>query len=285
MTAIHLTVHENAADFLAAAGAFLSLSEAENSIVSISAARMVSGPTGDDADAYLATVEHEGAIVAAALHGSSGSVMLTGRSAPALTLLAADMAERSRALKSMIGPLTACETFAREWIGRTGQRHALRFHLRHYELHRQPSLAQAPGHMRLPRQDEHDLLLAWQLAFIEEVTLSDDPARAQRLFARRLEQGTVRVWDDDGVVSLAGYGDGGTDVARIAPVFTPPEHRRRNYASALVGELSRELFEQGKRAMFLTTDVANPTSNSIYRKIGYLPAADHYHFDFLPPPA
>jgi len=139
--------------------------------------------------------------------------------------------------------------------------------------------------MRLPRQDEHDLLLAWQLAFIEEVGLSDDPARIQRVFARRLEQGTVRVWDDDGVVSLAGYGDGGTDVARVAPVFTPPEHRRRNYASALVGALSRELFEQGKRAMFLTTDVANPTSNSIYRKIGYLPAADHYHFDFLPPPA
>jgi uncharacterized protein len=285
MTAIHLTVHENAADFLAAAGAFLNLSEAENSIMSISAARMVSGPTGDDADAYFASVEHEGAVVAAALHSSSGSVMLTGTSAPALTLLAADMAERSRAPKSMVGPLATCETFAREWIGRTGQRHALRFHLRHYELHRRPSLPRAPGNMRLPRQDEHDLLLAWQLAFIEEVSLSDDPARIQRIFARRLEQGTVRVWDDDGVVSLAGYGDGGTDVARIAPVFTPPEHRRRNYASALVGELSRELFEQGKRAMFLTTDVANPTSNSIYRKIGYVPVADHYHFDFLPPPA
>jgi predicted GNAT family acetyltransferase len=285
MTAIHLTVHASAAEFLAAAGAFLNLSEAENSIVSISAARMVSGPTSDDSDAYFASVEHEGAVVAAALHSSSGSVMLTGASAPALRLLAADMAGRSRAPKSMVGPLAACETFAREWIARTGQRHALRFHLRHYELHRRPSLPRAPGHMRLPRQDEHDLLLAWQLAFIEEVSLPDDPARIQRVFARRLEQGTVRVWDDDGVVSLAGYGDGGTDVARVAPVFTPPEHRRRNYASALVGELSRELFEQGKRAMFLTTDVANPTSNSIYRKIGYLPAADHYHFDFLPPPA
>ena len=34
----------------------------------------------------------------------------------------------------------------------------------------------------------------------------------------------------------------------------------------------------------MTTDLANPTSNSIYRKIGYLPAADHYHFDFVPPP-
>src|SRR5260370_21059124 len=133
MTAIHLTVHESAAAFLAAAGEFLNLSEAENSIVSISAARMVSGPTRDDADTYLASVEQEGAVVAAALHGSSGSVMLTGRSAPALTLLAADMAGRSRAPKNLGGPLAACETLAREWIARTGQRHTLRLHLRHYE--------------------------------------------------------------------------------------------------------------------------------------------------------
>lgn len=284
MAAIHLTVHESAAGFLAAAGAFLTLSEAENSSVSISAARMISAPSDDDADSYLASVEQEGVVVAAALHSSSGSVMLTRGPAPALTLLAADMAARRRAPKSMVGPLVACQTFAREWIGLTGQPNTLRFHLRHYELRRRPLLPRARGHMRVPRQDEHHLLLAWQLAFIEEVMLSDDPARVQRIFARRLEQGMVRVWDDDGVVSLAGYGDGGTDVARVAPVFTPPEHRRRNYASALVGELSRELFEQGKRAMFLTTDVANPTSNSIYRKIGYLPAADHYHFDFLSPP-
>src|SRR6202163_2650284 len=211
MTAIHLTVHENAADFLDAAGAFLNLSEAENSIVSISAARMVSGPTRDDADTYLASVEDQGAVVAAALHVSSGSVMLTGGPAPALTLLAADMAERRRAPRSMIGPLAACETFAREWMGRTGQRHTLRFHLRHYELHRRPSLPRARGHMRVPRQEEHDLLLAWQLAFVEEVRLSGDPARVQRAFARRLEQGMVRLWDDDGIVSLAGYGDSGTD--------------------------------------------------------------------------
>src|SRR3984893_7140079 len=191
MTAIHLTVHENAADFLAAAGAFLNLSEAENSMVSISAARMVSGPTGDDADTYLASVEHEGVVVAAALHGSSGSVLLTGRSAPALTLVAADMAERSRAPKSMVGPLAACETFAREWIGRTGQRPALRFHLRHYELRRRrapPRAAGAPRERRGRREDEHQLLLPGKLAFIEEVSLAYDRARIQRVFPRRLEQ-------------------------------------------------------------------------------------------------
>jgi predicted GNAT family acetyltransferase len=282
---MHLDVHDSAAAFLVAAGTFLKLSEAENNIVTIAAARMISSPTDDDADVYLASVEHAGTVVAAALHGSAGGMLLTSGPARALTLFAADMAQRRRAPKSMVGPLDACEVFAREWAGRTGQGHALRFHLRHYQLHRPPLPARARGHMRAPRQHEYELLLAWQLAFIDEVRLADDSARAQRVFGRRLEQGTVRVWDDEGIVALAGYSDGGTDLARIAPVFTPPEYRKRNYASALVAELSRELFEQGKRAVFLTTDVANPTSNSIYRKIGFVPSADHYHFDFLSPPA
>jgi ribosomal protein S18 acetylase RimI-like enzyme len=281
---MHLSVHDSAAGFLIAAGTFLKISEAENNIVTIAAARMVSSPMGDDADAYLASVEDGGTVVAAALHGSAGGMLLTSGPSRALTLFAADMAQRCRAPKSMVGPLDACEVFAREWSDRTGQRHALRFHLRHYELHRPPLPARARGHMRVPRQHEHELLLAWQLAFIEEVRLAEDSAGAKRVFGRRLEQGAVRVWDDDGIVALAGYGDGGTDVARIAPVFTPPEYRKRNYASALVAELSRELFEQGKRAIFLTTDVANPTSNSIYSKIGFIASADHYHFDFLSPP-
>jgi predicted GNAT family acetyltransferase len=281
--AMHLTVHENAADFLAAAGAFLAISEAENSIVTIAAARMISRPVRDDADTYLASVEDQGAIVAAVVQGDAGMLLTSGPS-EALTLFAADLAARRRAPKNLVGPLAACETFIREWASRTGHRHTLRFHLRHHELRLPPFVPKARGHMRVPRQDEHDLLLTWQTSFIEEVGLSDEPARAQRAFGRKLEQGMVRVWDDDAIVAMAGYGDGGTDVARIAPVFTPSEQRKRNYASALVGELSRELFGQGKRAVFLTTDAANPVSNSIYRKIGYVPAADHYHFDFLPPP-
>lgn len=282
---MRLNAYPNAADFLAAAGAFLKLSEAENSIVSISAARMVSGPVHDDDGTYLASVSDGSALVAACLHSTAGALLLTAGPAPAMTLIAADMAERGRSPRSVIGPLAACESFAREWMLRTAQPHELRFHLRHYELHRPPTLSKARGHMRLAEQAEHGPLLAWQLAFLVEVGLSDEKVKAQRVFARRLEHGMVRLWDDGGVVAMAGYGDGGTDIARIAPVYTPLNHRRNNYASALVGELSRELFEQGKRAVFLTADVANPTSNSIYRKIGYEAVADHYHFDFLPPPA
>ena len=90
MAAMHITVHDSAAGFLTNAGAFLNASEAENNIVSISAARIISAPTRDDADTYLASIEDSGAIVAAALQSSAG-VLLTAGPVAALTLFAADM--------------------------------------------------------------------------------------------------------------------------------------------------------------------------------------------------
>jgi predicted GNAT family acetyltransferase len=56
---------------------------------------------------------------------------------------------------------------------------------------------------------------------------------------------------------------------RITSVYTPPSHRRRGYASALVASLTRELLEGGREFVFLYADRANPTANAIYQRIGY----------------
>jgi predicted GNAT family acetyltransferase len=50
--------------------------------------------------------------------------------------------------------------------------------------------------------------------------------------------------------------------------------RRRGYATALTAELSRSLLAGGRRFCFLFTDLANPTSNAIYMRIGYRPVTD-----------
>ena len=61
---------------------------------------------------------------------------------------------------------------------------------------------------------------------------------------------------------------------RIGAVYTPPEHRRRGYATATVASLSRAMLDRGRRACYLFTDLANPTSNHIYAEIGYEPVCD-----------
>lgn len=74
-------------------------------------------------------------------------------------------------------------------------------------------------------------------------------------------------------------------VVRIGPVFTPPELRGRGYAGVAVAELSRRLLHAGNRACMLYTDLANPTSNSVYQRIGYRPVLDAQQLDFEQLPA
>jgi ribosomal protein S18 acetylase RimI-like enzyme len=86
--------------------------------------------------------------------------------------------------------------------------------------------------------------------------------------------GGFTLWELDGrPVSLTGWMPvaGG---ARIGPVYTPAEQRGHGYASNLVAEVSGEMLERGAAACFLYTDLGNPTSNAIYRRIGYEQVAE-----------
>ena len=58
---------------------------------------------------------------------------------------------------------------------------------------------------------------------------------------------------------------------RINLVYTPPEYRRKGYATACVAALSQMLLDRGYQYYFLSTDLANPISNHIYQAIGYQP--------------
>jgi predicted GNAT family acetyltransferase len=75
-------------------------------------------------------------------------------------------------------------------------------------------------------------------------------------------------------VSWAGAGGRTPHGTRIGPVYTPPEHRRRGYAGALVAATSQAQLDEGLEFCFLFTDLANPTSNHVYQAIGYEPVTD-----------
>ena len=63
-------------------------------------------------------------------------------------------------------------------------------------------------------------------------------------------------------------------------MYTPPEYRRKGYASSCVAALSKTLLDKGYQYCFLFTDLANPTSNSIYQKIGYKPVCNVSNLKF-----
>jgi len=131
--------------------------------------------------------------------------------------------------------------------------------------------------------DDLDLLIKWRGAFGTEVHGRDRPHDEEAAMARRMfEVGDhIVIWEDHGEpVSLAGATAAINGMSRVAPVYTPPEHRDHGYGSAATAAVSRLARDAGADDVILFTDLANPTSNSIYQKIGYRPVYDSAELHF-----
>jgi predicted GNAT family acetyltransferase len=68
-------------------------------------------------------------------------------------------------------------------------------------------------------------------------------------------------------------------VVRLQAVYTPAGERGHGYAGALVAALSDQVLKQGDLPA-LYTDLGNPTSNSVYRRIGYQCVAEVTRYRF-----
>jgi predicted GNAT family acetyltransferase len=79
---------------------------------------------------------------------------------------------------------------------------------------------------------------------------------------------------------MAGYTREMQSVIGVAFVYTPPYERRKGYASSIVAQISQLALDKGFTKCALYTDLANPTSNNIYQKIGYRPICDSLQIKF-----
>jgi GNAT superfamily N-acetyltransferase len=69
-------------------------------------------------------------------------------------------------------------------------------------------------------------------------------------------------------------------MVRVGPVYTPPELRGRGYAGAVTATVSHVALDAGVTDVLLYTDLANPTSNALYQRIGYRPVEDRVMLSF-----
>ena len=92
----------------------------------------------------------------------------------------------------------------------------------------------------------------------------------------------IGIWlVDDQPVSMAMSNRPQLTSIGISAVYTPNEYRGKGYASAVVATLSQELLNQGYQRINLFTDLSNPTSNKIYKAIGYHEVCDYQEFKFF----
>ena len=238
-------------------------------------------PPQPDERVYLATFDDCGA----AMQREEGPLFVGQSDPAAAAAFADDLAAEWPALQGVVGALAACEAFALRWKASTGRAHSLRAHMRQHALIAVAEVPEAPGAPRVAAESDLPWLLDGQIAFIAEARIPDSAERVRSWLPKRVARGDFWIWDNGGSSAFAGFNDAAPDFARIAPVYTLPDRRGRGYATALVAAISRELLLRGKRRLFLTTDVANPTSNAIYARIGYVAETDDYHFDFVAPAA
>lgn len=277
----------SAAEFLERAGPLLHADEARHNLILGLAWTLHRRPEVYPAF-RLWVVEGDGEPAAAALMTPPHNLVLADAADPAaLPLLAAAVRDAGVAVPGVLGNRPTVDDFTEVWAPLAGVTPILRMAEGVFALERVKPVAPAPGRPRPALPGERSLILDWLAAFFAEAMPWEPspPEMAERMVDYRLKSETgddgLWLWEAAGeVVSLVGFGGRTPGGQRIGPVYTPPGWRRRGYGTALVAAVSAWLLGHGRRRCFLYTDLANPTSNAMYRRIGYEQVAEAAQFGF-----
>jgi RimJ/RimL family protein N-acetyltransferase len=147
-----------------------------------------------------------------------------------------------------------------------------------YEFLEAGEVPDVNGRFRQAGSTDRDLMIAWIRAFQIETGEPDDDTEVR--VDRWLTGGHIWLWEDCGkTVAMAAGREPVAGVVRVSGVYTPPEVRNRGYGTACVSALSNRFSGAAYRCI-LYTDLGNPTSNSVYRRIGYRAVAEALRYRF-----
>lgn len=284
-------------EFLTSAGDFLRSRPAAHTVaLSVTDALRRRGPDvyGEEAPFFgrFADADADGAdegegdgvagVSAVLFHTPPYQLNLTDLPAEGIDALAARLADEGYSFPGVGGPVDTAAEFAAAWERHAGPRAQLRRSERLYRLGTlTPPTPVPPGRARVAGESDHALVASWysEFAGIFGRNERQDP---DRWAESRLAYGGVTLWEtpDGTPVAMAGATPLIAGQIRVAPVYTPAPLRGRGYAGAATAEVSRAALAAGADEVLLFTDLANPTSNGLYQRIGYRPVADFAVYDF-----
>src|SRR6202451_718918 len=204
---------------------------------------------------------------------------LTPLETRALLAMVDAIAEAEVSLAGVNGDAATAARFAGQWSERRKSAATPFQGTRLYELLELGEVPPTVGHLRQAGPRDRRLMIVWTRAFQDEIGESANDT--ERRVDRALAAGQIWLWDqNEETTSMAVGREPAQGVVRLSGVYTPPEKRKHGYAAACVHALSKQLLEHEHRCI-LYTDLGNPTSNSIYRRIGYKAVAEalRYRFD------
>ena len=185
------------------------------------------------------------------------------------------MATAGVTIPGVMAEKTLAEMFAELYTARHNTPAKVDTNQRIYELTEvNPAIPKAP--IRLATERDMSFLPYWTEGFYQECgyaprVMDSNP----QTYRYHIKQGRLYIMEDGGTpVTMAKISRDLETLCVIAFVYTPPYFRKKGYATACVAAISQLALNRGFTKCVLYTDLSNPTSNSIYQKIGYKPICD-----------
>ena len=144
-------------------------------------------------------------------------------------------------------------------------------------------LPSASGKFEPANTDDIDLISNWTVNFEKEAQTFPVKSKEQSLKTTRIRVSSDSMfkWTVGGeIVSIAAIVRRTRHLGIVGLVYTPEKFRGNGYATSCVQKLSEYVLQNGFRHCGLFTDKSNPTSNRIYKKIGYLPITEFTDIEY-----
>jgi GNAT superfamily N-acetyltransferase len=264
-----VTLVEDPQAWLDATSAYRGANPLTTNILGSIAQSVVDG-RGYDAEHWFVARDDGADVVGAAVWTVPHKLVVGPMSPEAARAVGAAAAATGRRVPGVNGPVAVAPHAAAALPGVVREDRRERILALHDYLAPTPVL----GAARPTTSDDSALVVSWLDAFMAEVDLLvvDNAA------AERSSRGRLHLWEVDGVpVSMAGHAPvldtPGGRIVRIGPVYTPREHRGRGYGAAVTAAVVEALLPIADLVL-LYTDAANPTSNALYERLGFLHEED-----------
>lgn len=283
---IEIISHNHTSELISLSGTYLEQNESENNRPLGYAYRLAEGSDNytSEPPLLLSILEHGKAVGVAIMLPSYGGITLSriGTSiGTAVVRLVRHLRGIDVQIPGIIGPTAEAQAFSDCWVeGMSGVSAKVAMRLRVFEARSVANLPLSPGKLRLARSEDHPLMARWIADYSEEVGKPISFDNAQNWVKSLIQKQQLHVWDIEGPVSIACVDRPTRNGVAILGVYTPPEHRNQGYATSSVLVLTQKMLSGRYSFCCLYTDLSNPTSNSIYTKIGYVPVGDALAFDF-----
>ncbi|MCY3722909.1 MAG: GNAT family N-acetyltransferase [Candidatus Poribacteria bacterium] len=282
---IEIITHNHASELISLSGTYLERHESENNLPIGLVYRLSESPHyyGSKSPLLLSILKQE-KVVGVAIMTPPRRIILSRIDTEvrvAITHLVHYLRGTNTRTPGVVGPSVEAQAFSDCWIeGAFGVSARVAMRLRVFEARKVADMSLSPGKLRLARPDDQPLMAKWIAKFSEEIREPVDLESAKSHAERSIKEQELYVWDNGAPVCIAREARPTRNGTTINTVYTPPEHRNKGYATACVWSLTQRMLTDRYSFCSLYTDLSNPTSNSIYTKIGYAPVGDALTVDF-----